>query len=183
MSANRRSWVSVCVGALLCSACAAKVVPLELKYKPPAGHSAQPQPTQIRRAQSCLWVIDERQSSTAHFKDISSETVKNWIAEGIHSHFPEILVSTGDPPTEQHPRIEVRRAYVNHLSTSISGVVQLATFDNGDMAYHRGQHTAVNWWSRKGEFKAILNRALNDLLSKIEYLPTAQCSEHHSVPH
>jgi hypothetical protein len=109
---------------------------------------------------------------------IRHEDIVPWMKAGLLDWKPHGAVlreSSAQAAPEGKPRVQVelRKAYLQSLSTSMSAnLVVAATFTGADGAmkheFARGRDTSINWGNSTGEVQAIFDRALNDLLAHLE---------------
>jgi hypothetical protein len=182
--------VLLLIGAALAAGCAA---PIDLKdtrsiAKPtprPAARSgmlSKQVPTPPRCEVYLTGVSDAREPGTGITNTMSiairHDDIVPWMKAALLDWKPHgtILrersaeaVPDGKPSIE----VELRKAHLQSLSTSMSAnLVVAASFKSADGTMRRdiarGRDTSVNWGNSTGEVQAIFDRALNDLLARLE---------------
>lgn len=165
----------IAIIALACASCASQGSeprPLKLQYH----FSNEADSRKPRMSGECIWVIDKRQRQTFYGAIISSEDVEQWLRDGV-----EAQLGMAAEPAKEIPRngsfVELTRAYINPIATSISGVVVLRVSDGVSDQVVRGRATRMNWWGSASELSNILSDALDTALYQVGEAvpPSANC--------
>ncbi len=154
----------ICLIAIVgCAGCAANDgIPETLVPDYYAGNK-RPDPVSL---DGCVWIVDSRSRDNFHGYVIPSDALLEWLGDGVEAELNTSAVPRGEAP-EDDAYISVEKAYMSHLSTSISGVVVLEVGDGVNSRAVRGRVTRMNWWGAKSEYSSLMSDALDDALLNV----------------
>jgi hypothetical protein len=114
----------------------------------------------------CVWVVDHRAREDFHGYRMPSKQTMEWFVDGVEAELGVAAIVRDDIPADD-TYIALDRAYMNHVTTSISGIVVIEVGDSASVDTIRGRSTRTNWWGSKEEYSRLMSRALKDALYEI----------------
>ena len=148
--------------------CSGSTVAIKPDYRLPQRLMATAPSVSIEQP-ACLDFIDSRSNTTSWYKDLSTDDARLWVDTAL-ARISNNVVSLGGSKEPEHTAglsIELQKAYVKHMTTSMSGVVVFTLKSPDYTGVFRGQAVKNNWWGATSEFEAVLNEALHQALSKV----------------
>lgn len=118
----------------------------------------------------CLWVVDGRTRTEYYGWSFPKEQILDWLGEGIAYRLSAVAVPAEAVPAGE-PYIHLLKAYIKHVSTTMTSVAVIEVSDGTDIEVFRGNETRLNWGGSDKEFSRILSIALDDALSNIADAP------------
>ena len=159
-----RLLVLLLVVATLAS-CAVKTVEVKPTYKVRANQQTA-QPAVSIANSACLNFVDNRKDTTSWYKDLSSEDAEAWVDIALKKISSDSL-SLSEVPADSQASFVVHKAYVKHMSTSISGVVVITIAKEDFKKVYRGQKVRGNMFGATSEYESLLDAALGEALTKV----------------
>ncbi len=121
-------------------------------------HSLKPLDCQLE-----VTLVDNRTNKEAYLKSIETKHAILWFDSALSS------IQKRDMPSDEHSRkvallVDIRKVYISHISTSMSGIVLAKLQVNGNETFIRAQQTHANVWGATYEYLDLLNDVMFEWL-------------------
>ncbi len=124
----------------------------------------------------CIWIRDARRNMDFYGKRIESDEALQWLDKGIAAQLSAHTRVTDTELPEKGLLISLRRAYVNPIDVTLSGVVVVEVVWGERRTVYRGQEVQTNWWGAESEIGRTMSAALDIALQKINFpVDTSTC--------
>ncbi len=124
----------------------------------------------------CIWIRDARRSRDFYGMRIESDAALEWLDEGIAAQLNATTRMTDTELPEKGLLISLKRAYVNPIDVTLSGVVVIEVVWGERRSTYRGQEVQTNWWGAESEIGRTMSAALDTALQKINFpVHTSTC--------
>ena len=124
----------------------------------------------------CIWIRDARRNRDFYGARIESDEALEWLDEGIAAQLQARTRTTDTELPEKGLLISLKRAYVNPIDVTLSGVVVIEVVWGERRSTYRGQEVQTNWWGAESEIGRTMSAALDIALQKINFpVHTSTC--------
>lgn len=131
----------------------------------------------------CIWIRDARRNKDFYGARIESDEALEWLDKGITAQLRARTRNTDSGLPERGLLISLRRAYVNPIDVTLSGVVVVEVVWGERRSVYRGQEVQTNWWGAESEIGRTMSAALNTALQKINFpVDTSTCDPQFEYP-
>jgi hypothetical protein len=170
---THRSIVGMFLSAALLVACAsappAEPRAIELNY---SGERT----TALAEDAPCIWIRDARRSTDFYGLRIEGDAALKWLEQGVAAQLHARTQGTDSELPAKGLLLSLRRAYVNPIDVTLSGVVVVEAVWGERRSVYRGQEVQTNWWGAESEIGRTISAALDNALQKINFpVDTSTC--------
>lgn len=124
----------------------------------------------------CIWIRDARRNKDFYGNRIESDEALQWLDKGIAAQLRAHTRVTDSDLPEKGLLISLRRAYVNPIDVTLSGIVVVEVRWGERRSVYRGQEVQTNWWGAESEISRAMSAALNHALQEINFpVDTSTC--------
>ncbi len=124
----------------------------------------------------CIWIRDARRNTDFYGARIESDEAMQWLDKGVGAQLRAHTRATDTELPEKGLLISLRRAYVNPIDVTLSGVVVIEVVWGERRSVYRGQEVQTNWWGAESEIGRTMSAALDTALQKINFpVDTSTC--------
>lgn len=138
-----------------------------------AGHKER----EHREMTGCVWIIDERSREEFYGYRLTSADALSWLKDGVEARLGRVAIPRDDVPDDDI-YISIKRAYMSHVATSISGIVVLEVGNGVESETFRGRETRANWWGTDAEYSMLLSDALDEALKHVAAIDNGSLTCH-----